>query len=687
MKGIQLKLKGEWIALPKDFSLKLEQTNPLFNEQGTFSFPFEVPLEPNRSLFKNISDPFGDIRLKDIDGMEAELWFNGVMLYKGLVETDEEVEFEDSIPLTFLSGNSDFKSRIEGLNIRDIPMDRNINLGYIFTEVFFPYSKVQGGVTRAVPPIFMKNKTINISDPYPAPYCNVRICTNAKDDNGNTVEAKKLEADRPFSAPCFYVLYILDLLMKKLNISFSNSLLMKMEDMNRLAFFSVACDYILDEKIEKVSLSDARQVFGNIEFKMSGPELYVDLSKAVFTKKEIYASNKCLPNVDVDKLIQSLENAFGIRFIYNTESNHMNVVFLKDIFRSNETELLNITILTTSTGRIKENKYKVTYSEKEDVAFNYLDWSNIKTIESYQKLIRGNVGNHDTTCYYDEITGNAYRVKVDKSNGNNPILFEVGGFNPYIKGDGNEVSELNIDFSPVIVNDLNYKYEIKNTDEQLLAVFVDVELKNSSNASATILQYTGTDFFTGKDVTTKIIMETNIEENYNIEEGEESPLRSYDTGFVLGVMRGPGNKSKIEYITNYDGEGNSSWFQVADNYAFTSDSCDNYGRFFDYNGTEAGGAEQTGRFSLKLVAGKDGFPIDSQYADRGLVSKFLSEYLYFLENRKTVILEVEMRITQLINIDFLKRYKISDFVGFINKVSYNLTVNGMEDVVIEMYTL
>ena len=152
-------------------------------------------------------------------------------------------------------------------------------------------------------------------------------------------------------------------------------------------------------------------------------------------------------------------------------------------------------------------------------------------------------------------------------------------------------------------------------------------------------------------------------------------------------MRGPGNESGVEYEGNYDGEGNSSWVQTVGSYAFTADSCDNFGRFFDYNGKEDGGTDQEGRFSLKLVAGKDGYPIDDNYADRGLVSKFLSEYLYFMANKKTIVLTVRMNITQIINIDFLKRYKIGDFVGFINKVSYTLDVNGVEEATIELYTL
>ena len=103
MTGIQIKIAGEWLELPEDFSISLEQNNPLFNEQGTFSFPFEIPIEPNRHIFKNVADPFGDLPLSAIDKTEAEVWFGGVMLYRGIIEADEEVEFDGVMPVTFLS--------------------------------------------------------------------------------------------------------------------------------------------------------------------------------------------------------------------------------------------------------------------------------------------------------------------------------------------------------------------------------------------------------------------------------------------------------------------------------------------------------------------------------------------------------------------------------------------------------
>ena len=126
-------------------------------------------------------------------------------------------------------------------------------------------------------------------------------------------------------------------------------------------------------------------------------------------------------------------------------------------------------------------------------------------------------------------------------------------------------------------------------------------------------------------------------------------------------------------------------------YSFHSDTVDNYSRTWDYNGKEEGGVSQEGRFSLKLRAEKpnpDGgfYPITETYAQRrGLFDKFYSEYAYFVVNRKIVRMKCRMEMADLLNIDWTKRYKIGEYVGFINKYSYSVSSTGISDVELEMY--
>ena len=703
MKGIQIKINGQWLYLPEDFSISLEQISPVFNEQGTFSFPFEIPLEPNRSVFKNIADPFGNISLRDIDKAPAEIWFAGVMLYRGIIEVDEEVELEDSLPVTFLSGNSDFMSRIEGMNCRDVPLDREIKLGY---EVKSATKIVDDfGDTVMITCYFGKtimNFQANVSEPYPiSPFCNARICTPASEGG-----YKILEAKRPYSGVCFYVLYFLDCLFKHLGIKGSTEKLLGIEDMGRVAFFSTQCD--TEEKGDSFTVgwqdvADKNVLGPSYELNMqyyragAGP-WYKGIKREDFqySAKNVYATNKNFPDIEIRNIIEDFSNAFGVIFSYNSTSESVEIIYKRDVFLSAETIELNTEILQY---KIVKNKYpgiKISYGVDDNTAFNYTDYSNVLQEDGYKEILQHGVVTNDTTCYYDNRTGNAYRVKVDKQTGMNPALMEVGGFRDYNIGEGSDEDkeEISINFTPAIINDVNGSEVVKKAmageeGQQILAVFVDQELLSNEKVELKLVpSIWGLSIDKLGKTTIEITFSYETKENFDRTETDTSPLRTYDAGYTLGIMRGPGNDSGIEYSNpNYDGENNSVWTQTVTNYSFTSDSCDNYGRFFDYNGTEEGGADQTGRFSLKLVAGKDGYPIDSQYADRGLVSKFLSEYLYFMANKKTVVLTVRMNITQIIGIDFLKRYKIGDFVGFINKVSYTLDVNGVTDATIELYTL
>lgn len=719
MARIQLKINNEWIALPEDFSLNLEQTSPMFNEQGVFSFPFEVPMEPNRHIFKNLADPFGNITLKEIDMLDAELWFDGIMLYKGKIETEEETEITDSIPLAFISGNGVFQNRIEGLNARDVPLDREIRLGYVVdhaTEL-----RAEFPLTYDFPEHITMNYTeYNISDPYPIkPYCNVRVCTQGIDENRNKDGYQVLPAKRPFSGVCFYMMYWLDCLFKHIGIGLDKDNILYMEDINRLAFFTTQCNVTHSNSKKVIPLSEIKNDdFLGKEFTFimhrnrdsRRYETHVETSGFEYEGHDVYATNENFPDVDVENIISDLKNAFGILMTYDENANVVKLSYIKDIMKDPEIIHMPLTILSATLTREKPKAIRLTYGNDSDTGFNYNDYSEVKTYAGYKEILEDGISRNDRVCKIDLLTGNAYRVKVDKDTGYGASLFEVGGYRDYITdedADEEEQSELLINFAPAIVNDvfgggaseLMYGRNAAHSSSkpmganQELAIFADVELRQLGDRSI----YDKKEYSyhrqprEGSSVKMTEIGYTHLickcYEIFDTESTEKSPLRDYDAGYVVGIMRGPGNESGLEFVENYDEEGNDSFSQVAVNYTYASDICDNYGRFFDYNGTEPGGTPGDGNFSLKLIAEKPGYPVGEQYADRGLVAKFMSEYLYFLSHRKLITINVIMSISDIININFFKRYKIGEYVGFINKISYNIDMVDVKDIQIELYIL
>lgn len=706
MTGIQIKIGGKWAYLPDDFSLSLEQTSPIFNDQGTFSFPFEIPLEPNREILQNIADPYGDISLKDIDKLPAEIWFMGVMLYRGKIETDSEIEFEDTIPLTFISGNSDFMDRTEEINARDVPLDRQIKLGYLVTEAHYNFEG-EDKVIQLPEHVMMNYTEYNVSDPYPVkPYCNVRVCASDENITDGSSMYVILEARRPFSGVCFYVRYFLQCLFTYMNVAVREDTLGSMEDIERLAFFTTKCDVDYGKELYPIPYSDiSSENFLGSDFAMEGAAkgiyktFYFAAWDFTYKGKDIYATNKNFPDCTAKEIIEYLQTAFGVVFVYDARENAMRMYYIKDILKSEEILSLDVEILDCTVKKSKFEGLKITYGNTDDTAFNYTDYQNAVEYEDYKAILVKGISANDTTCFIDKKTGNAYRIKVNKDTGGDPSLFEVAGYRDYQTPEASdEPEEQTLTFQPVIVNDvqkavlekLGNSTDNSENEKQCYAIFADVQLNKSQDFRQDL--YKGKwygEIYQGIKTPYSVLLtlKARCQENYDMTSSNEAPLRTYDAGQCVGIMRGPGNEAGTTYINNYDGEGNDSWVQTVANYAFTSDSCDNYGRFFDYNGTESGGVDQEGRFSLKLIANKDDYPIGAQYSGRGLVSKFLSEYLYFMGNKKAVILTVKMTISQILGIDMLKRYQIGDYVGFINKLSYTIDRSGITDVKIELYTI
>ena len=121
----------------------------------------------------------------------------------------------------------------------------------------------------------VKKSYINVNDAYPQKlFCNARVCYAHHDlnedgttsdkivqyskqfngaDNTNRIRAHEmyedrgpiwvLDANRPQSGICFYILFFLDCLFEHLGVQFDKSALEAIGDMNRLCFFTTKCAY------------------------------------------------------------------------------------------------------------------------------------------------------------------------------------------------------------------------------------------------------------------------------------------------------------------------------------------------------------------------------------------------------------------------------------------------------------
>lgn len=272
-----------------------------------------------------------------------------------------------------------------------------------------------GGVGRE--PKIIEESFINITEPYPTKkYCNARISylhhkKNADGTSSDEVDTESgkdnskkynpyfvLDANRPASGICFYVLYFLDCLfdsIKNDGVYYDNSELVKIQDMCRLAFYTTHCrfdvkrkhdgsadftdaiDVSIDTK-KKVKLDkinkwlSTHNIDTTLEFELKKAETaiegsvvidgeeykkgiyfdrddgdiegYVESIKYKVDKLQInsvqanilkmYANEQNFPDTDVMSIIEGLWSAFGIRFFIDQEQRTVKPVFIRDVLRA-----------------------------------------------------------------------------------------------------------------------------------------------------------------------------------------------------------------------------------------------------------------------------------------------------------------------------------------------------------------
>lgn len=329
------------MALPDDFSIDIEDSNPVFNDNEMFSYPFQIPLDGNRWLVKNIEDPQASIRAVNMEHLPTRIHADGMPFRSGTLVMQDDEEITNSLSMNIDAGKQSFSDLIGSLRCRDIPVKDEIIIGEKIGNVRVdiesdPVVKVHvhvdgskqkdaydetreiqaahvsvskvlepqalgfsypatckewnhvpnehwpadavvettksypSGISVNVPKKTDNGNYINTAAAYgetdganrAASYCNARICYkhHGLDEDGATsdspIEMKDctwtnedlypywvLDANRPQSGICFYVLYFLDCLFHYLGVTFDKSALMEIEDLKHLCFFTTVCEY------------------------------------------------------------------------------------------------------------------------------------------------------------------------------------------------------------------------------------------------------------------------------------------------------------------------------------------------------------------------------------------------------------------------------------------------------------
>ena len=494
-----------------------------------------------------------------------------------------------------------------------------------------------------------------------------------------------LDADRQQSGICFYVLYFLDCLFAQLGVEFNKDKLLEIEDLRRLCFFTTKCSYDLVKEensslgtlatinawltsnncrgqLKMIIKSGEREIdLTNIDGQWSNGSETIDTYHTTWPSSptgnwkdvtiehfrqlfgyvhveshvdNMYANSGNFPNASVSSVISSLENSFGIRFLYDPEKRLVTACLLRDIYKRkgaldfkgkvlsmtpiNE-KITGIRMAYSAESESKEQRKNIRNGVKDyDTEYDYIDYQEDKTIVDLNyTAITKKVSAENRNVYVDQETGNSYRVKIDSAAEDSlslrPVLFQVAQYKGVEFGDCSErhkdyVKELISDFRPLTVNVVNAKdYNNDTTGEvsPLFAPLLDVEMEHEylekkiqqivfQNMDAKDLHHDsmtkGSNLYAWPDGIEQLLVQSfSIAESYDPTQTDSgnSPLQDIDWGLTIGIMRGAGSDAEIiNFDRGYDGFDNSRWKDTIGIYELTSDSMDLKGAIFDYNGID-----------------------------------------------------------------------------------------------------
>jgi hypothetical protein len=382
---IQATPGGEYkpLVLPDDFSLSVEEQNPVFNDVSFFSYPASVSTRQNMAVLKNIGHRDSALRGMDFEHARARIIADGLPLNTGQVITQEGAELSEEFQFNIDAQHESFSDLIGDLECRDVRVKDHIVIGEKIGPITFegnislqdirkiydgfgdrdweltilpeyqPAEKVLNNLQKtaefvidppqalgfSIPghcpgfpeaqqkdgkPVVTENY-INVSQPYPFPYCNARVAYahpdvktnddgtqetdgtvkgNASNENDNRDYGQYwcLDANRQQSGICFYVLYFLDCLFEQLGVTFNKDELLEEEDIRRLCFFTTVCRYDEEDTGQVLTNNeiqqwlDSRNCGSNLEFRIN-----VGVTKDGHSD-EIHAMPKLNPNMDVDHM-------------------------------------------------------------------------------------------------------------------------------------------------------------------------------------------------------------------------------------------------------------------------------------------------------------------------------------------------------------------------------------------------
>ncbi len=313
---LTLKINGETVDLPNDFSVTMNLKSPIFNDPGNYSYPFRLPITPRNSIrigFRQRVENTSNV-YEDFDG---ELQWNGISLFSGTVKLKNLNS--KIIEGYILDGSGDFNYRRKNTMLHELDFgvmewaEEYFKMDYFNTLANKVYPETNIAFPQILNASFFSEPP---TDPY---YLNFNYYENGKIGGDYT------PGQHAFGliVPMLYLRFVLDKIFANSGYVLDDSFFSADADYNKLALFNVVdCN--------------------------SSPTGYF-----TYDYRKLFL-NFHVPRISLNDFFLGLETFFNLRLFVNNTTRTVKIISVDQIVKSNECTDFSKQVISISTEVEKE---------------------------------------------------------------------------------------------------------------------------------------------------------------------------------------------------------------------------------------------------------------------------------------------------------------------------------------------
>jgi hypothetical protein len=310
---LRLKIAGQYVDLPNDFSFTMNMKSPVFNDIGNFSYPFRIPATARNAIIlafphrlPNTGNPYRDI--------DSRFEWNGITLFAGIarLKTVSDKSYEGAV----FDGNGDFYYQLKNRQLQQIDMgemvfsDEATALAYLNSTIPLCYPDVP----LACPQVYNEN----YFDP---PTSNSQLKYFNYNYPGMLLQTSNT-SERTILVPMLYLRYVLAKLFAGLSYELDDQMFTSHADFNKLVLFNSTC------------CNNA-----GVNFPERFPSNY-SLSHLTF--------NQHVPRLPVVEFMKGLENMFGLGMFVDNTSRKVRLIKLESIINNSSYDDFSKNVISKS---------------------------------------------------------------------------------------------------------------------------------------------------------------------------------------------------------------------------------------------------------------------------------------------------------------------------------------------------